>query len=185
MHGLVWFGFVWRELIKQIRKCAHAVKRTKKANAKKQGRSKGWSINSSTVHGDFNNSNISTLTTDTTWRLRFSLNSVPTSNGKKVGELFVVDVQFEEEEGYEPPQGTITQVKVSVQKQKQSADSASTDASTDADADASTDDNASGSADEKSNVQYLKVKGGRWKLSEDPEDRKDGLWIWGLFQEPL
>ena len=25
----------------------------------------------------------------------------------------------------------------------------------------------------------------RWELSEDPEDRKDGLWIWGLFQEPL
>lgn len=25
----------------------------------------------------------------------------------------------------------------------------------------------------------------RWTLSEDPEDRKDGLWIWGLFSEPL
>ena len=38
---------------------------------------------------------------------------------------------------------------------------------------------------EESNVQYLKVKSGRWQLSEDPEDRKDGLWIWGLFKEPL
>ena len=26
---------------------------------------------------------------------------------------------------------------------------------------------------------------GRWLLSEDPEERKDGLWIWGLFKEPL
>jgi len=25
----------------------------------------------------------------------------------------------------------------------------------------------------------------RWELSEDPEDRKDSLWIWGLFSDPL
>lgn len=25
----------------------------------------------------------------------------------------------------------------------------------------------------------------RWTLSEDPDDRKDSLWIWGLFKEPL
>lgn len=25
----------------------------------------------------------------------------------------------------------------------------------------------------------------RWQLSEDPEDRKDSLWIWGLFSDPL
>lgn len=25
----------------------------------------------------------------------------------------------------------------------------------------------------------------QWVLSEDPEDRKDSLWIWGLFSEPL
>ena len=24
-----------------------------------------------------------------------------------------------------------------------------------------------------------------FKLSEDPDDQKDGLWIWGLFKEPL
>jgi len=31
------------------------------------------------------------------------------------------------------------------------------------------------------------VEGGRsrWILSEDPDDRKDGLWVWGLFKEPL
>lgn len=26
---------------------------------------------------------------------------------------------------------------------------------------------------------------GNWQLSEDPDDRKDGLWVWGLFEEPL
>ena len=41
-----------------------------------------------------------TLSPETTWRLRFSLNGVPTKNGRKVGELFNVDVQFVEEEGY-------------------------------------------------------------------------------------
>ena len=29
------------------------------------------------------------------------------------------------------------------------------------------------------------VQVGRWNLSEDPDDRKDGLWVWGLFSEPL
>jgi hypothetical protein len=31
----------------------------------------------------------------------------------------------------------------------------------------------------------LKVTASYWKLSEDPNDRRDGLWIWGLFKEPL
>ena len=26
--------------------------------------------------------------------------------------------------------------------------------------------------------------GGTWTLSEDKDDRKDGLWVWGLFEEP-
>jgi hypothetical protein len=25
----------------------------------------------------------------------------------------------------------------------------------------------------------------RWKLEEDPNEKKGGLWIWGLFEEPL
>mmetsp|Transcript_1766 Transcript_1766/g.2746 ORF Transcript_1766/g.2746 Transcript_1766/m.2746 type:complete len:119 (+) Transcript_1766:299-655(+) len=32
---------------------------------------------------------------------------------------------------------------------------------------------------------FLEVSNSRWKLSEDPDDPKDGLWIWGLFKEPL
>ena len=34
-------------------------------------------------------------------------------------------------------------------------------------------------------VLKLGQQSGRWTLSEDPEDRKDSLWIWGLFSEPL
>ena len=102
---------------------------------------------------------IATLTEQTTWRLRFALNGVPTKNGRKVGELFNIDVQFVEEEGYEPPQGEIIQI---VAKPVAA-------------------DDKEGSMNK---IQYLKVTKGRWQLSEDPEDRKDGLWIWGLFKEP-
>lgn len=91
-----------------------------------------------------------TLTEETTWRLRFSITNAPTSSGRSTGELFNVDVKFVEEPGYEPPQGTVTQIPPSTP-----------------------------------NVPYLKIQQGRWKLSEDPDDRKDGLWIWGLFSEPL
>jgi hypothetical protein len=97
-----------------------------------------------------------TLTEETTWRLRFSLTGVPTKFDRKVGELFSVDVQFKEDEGFEPPQGTVVQVQTS-------------------------NDESSSS----SRINALKIKGGRWKLSEDPNDRKDGLWVWGLFSEPL
>ena len=31
----------------------------------------------------------------------------------------------------------------------------------------------------------LEISNSRWKLSEDPNDPKDGLWVWGLFKEPL
>merc|ERR1712192_40664 len=99
------------------------------------------------------NKNKATLSAETTWRLRFSLNGVPTKNGRRVGELFNVDVQFIEEDGYEPPQGDIIQI---------------------------IPENSS-----EDNIQYLIVNGGRWQLSEDPDDRKDGLWVWGLFKEPL
>ena len=26
---------------------------------------------------------------------------------------------------------------------------------------------------------------GTWRLSEDPDEQRDGLWVWGLFEEPL
>ena len=90
-----------------------------------------------------------TLTEDTTWDLRFFLQSVPTEKDKKVDELFSAKVQFIEEVGYEPPQGVLKQVYT-------------------------TDDEPS-----------FKIVSSRWQLSEDPNDRKDGLWVWGLFAEPL
>jgi len=96
---------------------------------------------------------LTSLSEDTTWDLRFLLQSVPTENGKKVDEFFSAKVQFIEEEGYEPPQGTLKQI-----------------------FDPSAEDGAQPS---------FKIVSSRWQLSEDPTDRKDGLWIWGLFAEPL
>jgi len=90
------------------------------------------------------------LDTDTTWRFRFVLNGIPTEKGKRVDELFVVEAQFVEEDGYEPPQGNLKIV-------------------------------PRGDAGDR----ILKISKSRWQLSEDPEDRKDGLWVWGLFKEPL
>eukprot|EP00559_Dactyliosolen_fragilissimus_P000440 CAMPEP_0184861228 /NCGR_PEP_ID=MMETSP0580-20130426/5968_1 /TAXON_ID=1118495 /ORGANISM="Dactyliosolen fragilissimus" /LENGTH=229 /DNA_ID=CAMNT_0027358651 /DNA_START=332 /DNA_END=1021 /DNA_ORIENTATION=- len=103
-----------------------------------------------------NNNNKASLTDEnSTWRLRISVNGVPTKNGRKVGELFNVDVKFRETEGYEPPQGDLVQVIP---------------------------------RDEDGNERRcLRIKDGTgtWKLSEDPDERKDGLWVWGLFKEPL
>lgn len=31
----------------------------------------------------------------------------------------------------------------------------------------------------------LQLESSRYKLSEDPNERKDSLWIWGLFKDPL
>lgn len=91
-----------------------------------------------------------TLDVDTTWRFRFVLNGIPTEKGKKVDELFVLEAQFIEEDGYEPPQGDLKVV-------------------------------IKGDYDDR----VLNISKSRWQLSEDPDDRKDGLWVWGLFQEPL
>ena len=99
-----------------------------------------------------------TLTEETTWRLRLLLNDVTSTKGTKLdGRLFVIEGSFIEEEGYEPPQGTFV---------------ARTASSNDEDT-------------SESDTTILKVRSSRWKLSEDPDDPKDGLWIWGLFKEPL
>lgn len=103
-----------------------------------------------------------TLTADTTWRLRLLLNDVTTTNGRKLeGQLFVVEGSFIEEEGYEPPQGLFQET-----KNRSTAEQEEEDA-------------------EGSGGTSLEVSNSRWKLSEDPDDPKDGLWIWGLFKEPL
>jgi len=95
-----------------------------------------------------------TLTDETTWRLRLLLNDLTTAQGRKLnGQLFVIEGSFIEEEGYEPPQGIFQPSK---------------DATRTKDAGMS-----------------LEISKSRWTLSEDPNDKKDGLWIWGLFKEPL
>ena len=100
---------------------------------------------------------IATLTDATDWRLRLLLNGVTTTQGRKIdGQLFVLNGNFIEEEGYEPPQGLFTSL---------------------------TDSN--NSEDGNDEVLSLEISNSRWKLSEDPDDPKDGLWIWGLFKEPL
>ena len=104
-----------------------------------------------------------TLTTDTKWRLRILLNDITTTKGKKLdGTLFVVEGNFIEEEGYEPPQGLFKPIIKVV---------------------------SSGDGDDEegdlTTGMSLEVVESRWKLSEDPDDPKDGLWVWGLFKEPL
>lgn len=99
-----------------------------------------------------------TLTDETTWRLRLLLNDVTTSQGKKLdGQLFVLEGHFIEEEGYEPPQGLFRPFA----KERVEGGTG------------------------KDNAMVLEVIRSRWTLSEDPNDKKDGLWIWGLFKEPL
>eukprot|EP00536_Pseudo-nitzschia_multiseries_P000274 jgi/Psemu1/282216/fgenesh1_pg.4_\ len=105
-----------------------------------------------------------TLTEETTWTMRMNLENLPTTKGKRTGGIYVVQAQFVEEEGYEPPQGNLKQI---FSKSDESAD------------DADEEETASPSSSQ------MTISSGRWTLSEDPEDRKDSLWIWGLFKEPL
>jgi hypothetical protein len=97
----------------------------------------------------------STLTEETVWNFRLFLEGVPTVKGKRRNESFSINVAFNEDEGYEPPQGTLRQI----MKDAESIES--------------------------KEAGQLTIVNSRWKLSEDPNDRKDGLWIWGLFSEPL
>mgnify|MGYP000265276404 CR=1 FL=1 len=94
-----------------------------------------------------------TLTEATNWRLRLLLNGVTTTQGRKIdGQLFVLNGNFIEEEGYEPPQGIFKSIASSSNEE----------------------------SDDESNSLSLEINNSRWTLSEDPDDRKDGLWIWGL-----
>ena len=87
------------------------------------------------------------LTAATLWRLSLSLkkegSSAPATD-------VTVSLRFEEEPGYEPPQGMV-RVEACVPE----------------------------------GIVELGVQPQRWQLSEDPDDRKDSLWIWGLFEQAL
>ncbi|KAL3809509.1 hypothetical protein ACHAXA_009745 [Cyclostephanos tholiformis] len=116
-----------------------------------------------------------TLTEDTTWRLRLLLRDVATTAGRRLdggAALFVVEGNFIEEEGYEPPRGYFRPISTTTTTTTMAA-------------------GGEGGGGEEAitatvgGTTTLEVVESRWKLSEDPDDPKDGLWIWGLFKEPL
>lgn len=107
------------------------------------------------LHASASETSATTLTEATTWNLRLVLQNLPTAKGKMSDQIFAIRAQFIEEEGYEPPQGIIRQL-AEIQQ-----------------------------GEEELKQPQFTVTNSRWILSEDPEDRKDSLWIWGLFKDPL
>lgn len=96
-----------------------------------------------------------TLTEETVWRLRFSVSGVRTSSGRTANDLL-----FAVEANFLEEEGYEPPQGNLVQIVDE--------------------DDADGDG-----VGRLRITEGRWQLSEDPNDRKDGLWVWGLFKEPL
>jgi hypothetical protein len=101
-----------------------------------------------------------TLTEDTIWNLRMVLQNLPTANGKTTDQIFAIRVKFVEEIDYEPPQGYLVQVVEGT-------------------------DDGYGASGKTSLGPQMRIVSSRWQLSEDPNDRRDSLWVWGLFKEPL
>ena len=117
-------------------------------------------------------SSLPTLSSDTTWMIRLTLRNIKTQQGRTItNQMYVINGKFIPEENYEPPQGSFVQ-------QPTSTTTTPTEATTTTVAVPSS--SASASSD-----STMQITSSRWILSEDPNDRKDGLWIWGLFQQPL
>eukprot|EP00529_Nitzschia_sp_RCC80_P030171 CAMPEP_0113501446 /NCGR_PEP_ID=MMETSP0014_2-20120614/32960_1 /TAXON_ID=2857 /ORGANISM="Nitzschia sp." /LENGTH=307 /DNA_ID=CAMNT_0000396037 /DNA_START=28 /DNA_END=951 /DNA_ORIENTATION=+ /assembly_acc=CAM_ASM_000159 len=116
---------------------------------------------SSSASSASSSSTKTTLDENTTWNLRMVLQNLPTKQGKSVDRIIAIRVKFIEEVGYEPPQGEVVQVMDTVEGGE--------------------DTSGGGGGGGLS----PKIVSSRWQLSEDPNDRKDSLWIWGLFAEPL
>lgn len=96
--------------------------------------------------------------------IRMTLRNIKTQQGQTISnQMYVIYGQFIPEENYEPPQGSFVQ-----------------QAST-----SSTETAIAAAASTNINDSSMQIASSRWILSEDPNDRKDGLWIWGLFQQPL
>jgi hypothetical protein len=113
-------------------------------------------------------STLPTLSVDTTWMIRMTLRNIKTQSGRSISnQMYVINGQFVPQENYEPPQGTF------VQQQNSMTGAASTSAT------------ATNETTATTTSTGMQIKSSRWILSEDPNDRKDGLWIWGLFQQPL
>jgi hypothetical protein len=109
-------------------------------------------------------SSLPTLSSDTAWMIRITLRNIKTQQGRTISnQMYVINGQFIPEENYEPPQGKFVQQTTTT----------------------STETATSSTAASNSNDSSVQIASSRWILSEDPNDRKDGLWIWGLFQQPL
>ena len=113
-----------------------------------------------------------TLTEETTWRLRLLLKDVTTTNGRKLdggASLFVLEGKFVEEMGYEPPQGyfqpTTTTMRTAMMEEEGVVPASPR----------RTGGRRAGGG--YGGTTTLEVVESRWKLSEDPDDPKDGLWI--------
>jgi hypothetical protein len=139
---------------------------------------------------------VATLTDQTLWRMRLVM-TVPTESGKKVEQLFVITGRFLEESGYEPPQGTFEQ-------ELPSPDSATATTTT-----TTTEGllrirqarwQLSEDPNDRKGKKLLLCFFGKivfQELNLEPWlylfiysfpffiRRTDGLWVWGLFQEPL
>jgi hypothetical protein len=110
-----------------------------------------------------------TLTSDTTWMVRITLRNIKTQFGQTISnQMYVLYGQFIPLENYEPPQGTFQQ-RFNINNNNNNNNDTIT---------ISTDPY-------NGNNNGIQITSSRWILSEDPNDRKDGLWIWGLFQQPL
>mmetsp|Transcript_43096 Transcript_43096/g.49674 ORF Transcript_43096/g.49674 Transcript_43096/m.49674 type:complete len:275 (+) Transcript_43096:79-903(+) len=140
-------------------------------------------VSSSSSSSSLLSLSVPTLTEDTTWNMRMSLRNLPTKNGNKFpstndGIIFSIQAKFIDEINYEPPQGNLVQV---------ISTTATATESIEEETDTNNDESSSSSSPSSSSPQSMQMKliSGSWKLSEDPEDQKDGLWIWGLFKEPL
>ena len=99
----------------------------------------------------------SSLTSESTWRLQFEFFSGKDPAATAPDRTVSAKVKFVLDEGYEPPQGIVEILE----------------------------DDDDVFAPARTNATTGVQMNNRWSLEEDPNERKAGLWIWGLFSEPL
>ena len=101
-------------------------------------------------------SSLPSLTSESTWRVQFEFFSGKDASCITPDRVVKTMVKFAVDEGYEPPQGIIEIV-----------------------------EDAEGIfAKPETNASGIQTSH-RWRLEEDPNEKKAGLWIWGLFEDPL
>jgi hypothetical protein len=123
-----------------------------------------------------------TLTEETTWNMRLVLRNLPTTRGGTVDRIFAVRAKFVEEPGYEPPQGYLVQVMEGGDETTTTGDGRGRK---DEDNRSKEDRKETAAVTAGTTAPQMRIVSSRWQLSEDPNDRRDSLWVWGLFKEPL